>query len=273
MADLYLGKIPIIRRDLNEGFLRGAPADAPSTGAIPRDFDIDPVEMRDSPDGLKLLTDDECLAAYSEQEANQSSLMHRYLNDGTPAFDLLDQDGFPDCWAHSVGHALMMARLKMNLPPVRLNGVAVATMLKQTNGGWCGLSAKFARERGYPVIGTGPGEWPYQSRKGKDTPELEASMAMHKSTEDWYDLGKKEWDQDLSKQQLKTLGVTDCPIAADWNRFSHSMYLMRTVPIGNVWSPLVLNSWKGFGYFGLAVLFDMWPDNAVGIRTATASVN
>lgn len=274
MADLYLGKIPIIRRDLNEGFMRGEPAAPFSTGAIPRDFDVDPVRVGDSPAGMKVLADAECLAAYAEQEANESSLMHRYLgdvNNPKPAFEFLDQNGFPDCWAHSTAHALMMARLKMNLPPVRLNAVAVATLLGQTNGGWCGLSAKFAREHGYPEIGTGPGQWPYQSRKGSQTPELTANMALHKSEEDWYNLGKREYDQVLAKQQLKTLGVTDCPVAADWMKFGHSMYFMRAVPLDGDWHPLVLNSWKGFGYYGLAVLYKMWPDNAVGIRTVVAS--
>ena len=273
MADLYKGKIPIIKKDLNEGFIRGTPDESPSFGCIPRDFNVDPVEMRDSPDGMKIISDSDLDAYFDEQEAQESSLEHLYLNNGTPAFEFLDQDGFPDCWGHSSMHAAMLNRLSMNLPPIRFNGVAVATLLKQTNGGWCGLSAKFARENGCPEVGTGPGQWPYQSRKGKDTPELRANMALHKVTEDWYDLGRKEYDQELSKSQLKTLGSTNCPCPVDYNRFGHSICQVRMVRVEpGHYSPLILNTWKGWGYFGLAVLLDMWPDNACGVRSSTPSV-
>ena len=79
-------------------------------------------------------------------------------------------------------------------------------------GGWCGLSMKFARENGYAVQGTGLGEWPLHSRNLKyDTPELRAAMAMHKAEEDWYDLGRREYDQKLSTRQLATCGFNNIP--------------------------------------------------------------
>lgn len=270
MPELYKGLIPVIRQSLDEGFLRGA---APvQTGAVPRDYDEDPVEMRDSPDSLQLFEDDQILDIYHEQEKYESSLEHLYLRGGKPAFQFLDQNGFPDCWVHSTAHAMMFNRLAQNLPVLRFNAVAGATMMKRTDGGWSGLSMKFAREHGLPVIGTGPGEWPYQSRKGRDTPELREAMALHKVTEGIYDLGKKEWDQTLSKKQQKSTGSLNMPTMIDINRFGHAMLQIRVVPWKNKLCPLVLNSWDQFGHYGLAVLFDIWADGACAITSTTPSV-
>lgn len=270
MPELYKGKIPIVTGSLNAGFLRGLPPAPLATGAVPRDFTIDPVEMRDSPAGMKLYDEKDYDALYDSGEANEDSLEHIYLRAAEAGqFEFLDQNGFPDCWAHSTAHALMVDRLKQNLPFVKLNAVGVATLMNRTNGGWCGASMKFAREHGFPVVGTGPGQWPYQSRRGKDTPELRASMALHKSLEDWYDLGNAEYEQDLSKAQIATCLFNNNPVPSDYNRYGHSMLSLRYVrtPIG--WGLLTLNSWAQFGYYGLCVLLNMWPDNSCALRSST----
>lgn len=272
--EFYKSRIPIIRRSLNDGFIRGTPDVEPSFGCVPRDFSIDPVRMGDSPSGMLLYDPSEYDAIYDKSEEAQDSLEHLYLRGDKAAFEFLDQNGFPDCWAHSTAHSLMLNRMWQNLPPIRFNAVAVATLLRQTNGGWCGLSMKFAREHGYPVIGDGPGQWPYQSRRGNDSPELRASMAMHKSEEDWYDLGSAEYDQTLSTQQLFTCGANNWAAPVDFNKYSHSMCQLRRVRIEKgAWGGLILNSWQGFGYHGLCVIPDSTarPDNAVAIRASTAS--
>lgn len=273
MPELWKGKVPIIRRSLNDGFIRGE-APAVSFGCIERDYDIDPVLMSDSPAAMQLIDPSEYDARYDEQEEQQSALDHMYLRDGsTPAFEFLDQNGFPDCWFHSTAHAVMLKRMLQNLPVVRFNAVAGATLLKQLNGGWSGLSQKFFREHGCPVIGTGPGQWPYQSRKGKDTPELRAEMAKYKVSEDWYDLGRKEWNQSLSDRQLATCGFNNHPAGVDYNAYGHAMCQLRKVRIERGrWGKLTLNSWIGFGYFGLCVIPDdvANPNNAVAVRSTTA---
>lgn len=272
MPDLWKNKIPIIRSSLDEGWLRqGDMPTFAATGAIPRDYDEDPPLMGDSPDGLKLLSDPELVEAFEEQENAQSSLEHMYMRTGSPAFRFADQGRFLDCWTHSTIHCHMFDRLKQNLEPIDFNGVAMATLMGKTRGGWSGLSLKFSREHGLPVTGTGPGEWPFQSRDGRDTPALRANMARFKAEEDWYDLGKREYDQELSRQQLLTLGSQNIPCGVDYNRFGHAMCQVRVVRIGNVWSPMVLNSWKSWGYHGLGILYGMWPDNAVALRASTPS--
>lgn len=274
MPDLYKGKIPIVYRSLNEGFVRGTPAEALAFGCVPRDYDVDPVEMRDSPSEMTLIDPSEYDARYDEAEETESSLEHLYLRGGVvPAFQFLDQGQFPDCWAHSTAHCLMFDRLKQNLPVLRFNAVAVATMLGRTDGGWSGLSMKFGRENGYPVVGDGPGEWPQWTRNRKyDTPELRANMKLHRADELWYDLGRREYDQVLSRRQLDACGFNNVPCATDWNRFGHAMCTIRRVRIERGhWGDLTLNSWQGFGYHGLCVLADMTPDNAVGLRSSTPS--
>lgn len=278
MPEFFQGKIPIIRRSLDEGFIRGTPDEKPSFGCVPRDFDEDPVAMRDSPDAMELVDPSTYDAWFDQQEETKSSLQHIYLpGDGSkPTFEYLDQDGFPDCWAHSTAHAVMLNRAAMNLPPIRFNAVAVATLLKRVDGGWSGLSLKFGREHGFPVIGTDPGEWPYQSRKGKDTPELRASMALHTVAEDWYDLGKREWDQTLSEKQLFTCSANNWATPTDYNAYGHAMCMLRKVRIERGrWGRLTLNSWQGFGYHGLCVIPDdvARVDGAVAIRSSTPSVS
>lgn len=272
-ADLYRGKIPIVRRDLNEGFVRGAPAHAPATGAVPRDLSVDPVLMRDNPSGMTVYPRSEWDARYDAGEANQDSLEHLYLRSAEAGvFQFLDQNGFPDCWCHSTAHAVMIDRLKQNLPFVRLNAVAIATLMSQTNGGWCGLSMKYVRENGIPTVGTGPGQWPYQSRGGRDTPELRANMRLHRDLSDWYDLGRHEYDQDLTRDQIATCLFDNNPTPSDYNRFGHSMLSLRLVRIeAGSWGLLTLNSWALFGYYGLCVLAEMWPDSSCSLRSSTPS--
>lgn len=272
---LYLNKIPICRRSLDEGFIRNRDAgETFATGAIERDYDVDPVEMNDSPAGIQILPDDDGLSSLKSQETNGSALWHMYVRNDQPAFVNLDQGSNGYCWSYSTAHAVMMDRVKQNLPPVRISGAATAAIIKKgrNEGGWNGLSMKWAREHGYAVEGTGPGEWPEQSRNLKyDTPELRASMALHKSEESWYDLGRREYDQVLAKRQIITLATQNIPMPADWMRHGHSMLLISCVVIDGRAHPMVLNSWRGWGWHGLGILYDQWPDNATALRASTPS--
>lgn len=274
MADFYKGLIPIFD-DHSPHEATHPPA--VGFGLVPRDYSIDPETMFAQPTQMRLIPAGEWDARYDEQEATQSSLEHLYLSgpNGAPAFDLLDQNGFPDCWAHSTGHAIMMDRLRQNLPVVRLNAVAVATMLHQTQGGWCGLSAKFAREKGYPEIGTGPGQWPYQSRKGTVTPELTANMTRHMIVDSFVDLTKEVYDQNLTMAQLQTCLFQNNASPVDFNYWSHSVCGIRWVRIEpGAWGLLILNSWANWGRHGLAVLRGnkAIPNGALSLIQTTASV-
>lgn len=262
-------KIPIIRRSLNEGFLRGMPdAEHLSTGAVPRDYAVDPVEMRDSPDSMVLIPESEYDARFDAGNERQDTLEHILLRGiERGEFEFLDQNGFPDCWYHSTAHAAMVACLRDGMPVPRLNAVAGATLLNRLNGAWSGLSMKHMREHGCPTVKT----WPYQSRRGSLTPEVRADMAANKVTEDWYDLGRAEWDQVLATRQLHTCTENNMPAPSDYNRAGHAMVTLRRVRYERgAWGNLTLNSWHGFGYKGLCVLDESWPpDGACALRTLT----
>ena len=273
MADFYKG-IPIIDDEPGARDLMYPPG--VGRGLVPRDYELDPPEMFAPPDQMQLIPASEWDARFDEQEATQSSLEHLYLSgpNGTPAFEHLDQNGFPDCWAYSTGHAIMLDRLKRSpgVVPVRLNPTAVATMLRQTNGGWCGLSAKFAREHGFPEEGSGPGQWPKLSRRGQDTPELRAAMARNRVEEDWTDLTRPVHSQNLTEAQSATCSFNNIPGPEDFNHWAHSVCRIRHVRIERgSWGKLILNSWQGWGRFGLGVLrgSKMPCDGGLAIRRTT----
>ena len=268
--DYYKSTIPIFDPDVSVDFDGLNPANA-TKGYVERDYAKYPEAMFAPPDQMTLIPEGDRDAYYDEQEQQESSLEHLYLSGpgGTPAFEFLDQNGFPDCWCHSTCHSGMFDRLRRFMPVVRYNAVAIATMLKETQGGWCGLSAKFARTEGFPEIGTGPGQWPYQSRKGKDTPELRANMARYKITEDWVDLTRQVYDQNLTNKQLWTCLFSNIPCPVDFNWWGHSVCAVRYVRISaGEWGLLILNSWQGWGRYGLGVLrgSKMIPNGAVATR-------
>jgi hypothetical protein len=177
MADMYKGSIPII--DFDSGHTDLSHPKEATFGCVQRDYNVEPETVRAAPSGLKVYDETEWDALFDEQERLQSSLEHIYLSgpNGTPAFVNLDQKVDGHCWSYSTGHAIMLDRLKRNLSPVRLNPHGVAAMLGRFDGGWCGLSGQFARENGYPVEGTGPGEWPANSNnRANDTAAVRAQM-------------------------------------------------------------------------------------------------
>lgn len=276
MAEFYKGVIPIIdtegaRTDLSH------PAQA-TFGMVPRDYKLYPESMFSAPSELKVIPESEWDARYDEQEATESSLEHMYLRGGQPAFVNLDQNGQGFCWAYSTGHALMLDRLRANLPLVRLNPHATACIIKngRDEGGWCGLSASWARDNGYAVEGNGPDEWPLHAMSLKyDTPALREAMSRHKVIEDYYDLTRQVYDQVMTESQLTTLEFNNIPHQCDYNWWSHSVCGVRKVRIEKgSWGRLILNSWLGWGRFGLAVLrgSQMTPNNAVAVRSSVASI-
>ena len=258
MAEFYKGNIPIIDTDRMATNL-SYPPDV-KFGLVPRDYSKDPESMFAPPSNMVLIPQSEWDARFDMQEETQSSLEHLYLSGpgGGPAFVNLDQNGDGYCWDYSVGHSMMMDRLKRNLPLVRFNPHAGAAIIKggRDEGGWCGLGAKFAREHGMAVEGTGSGQWPLHSRNLRyDTPALRAEMAKYKIEEEWTDLTRQVYDQNLTMAQVATCGFNNIPGPRDYNWWSHSVCGIRWVRIERgSWGQLILNSWKGWGRYGLGVI-------------------
>ncbi len=270
MPSFYKGDIPILddfgskRTDLSHP--KGV-----RFGMVPRDYGVEPEAMFAPPDQMNVVKKADWDAYYDEQEAQKSSLEHVFLRGGAPAFVNLDQNGDGDCWAYSTGHAQMLAILRDTGSCPRFNPHFVATYLKRFNGGWCGASAKVCAEVGNLIEGSGPDEWPLHSHNTQLlTTNRLAAAARYKITEEWRDLTRQVWDNELTSEQLATCAFNNAPAPSDFNWWGHSVCQVRWVRIERgSWGPLILNSWKGWGRHGLAVLrgSQAVADGAVAVRT------
>jgi len=189
----------------------------------------------------------------------------------------LDQNGDGDCWCYSTGHSMMLDYLRAGGFIPRLNPHFIATYLKRFNGGWCGASMEVARDVGCLVEGNGADQWPLWSHStALMNADRIAAAAAHKVVENVYDLTRQEWDQELTSKQLATCGFNNVPAPSDFNWWSHSVCQVRWVRIEKgSWGPLILNSWKDWGHFGLAVLrgSQATADGAVATRSTTPATS
>lgn len=234
-------------------------------GLVPRDFGVDPVTMFAPPDQMPLVPRSEWDARIDEQERQESSLEHLYLRAGWPH---LDQGQFPLCWAHSVAHTALVSRTAANAPYVPLSafGLAMTANGFRNSGGWCGLSAKQARDGGIPL----QADFPQGSiSRDHDTPTMRANAAAFKVTEDWVDLTRTVYDQNLTFDQVASCLLGNIPVALDYSWWAHSICGLRLVRVeAGSYGIKILNSWRGWGDRGMGVLRGQKavPDGAVATR-------
>lgn len=248
-------------------------------GYVPRDYTQHPVEMFDPPSAMKLIPRSEWSARIKELEARKSRLSDVRMtgNAGEP-IPSLDQGQNGYCWGHSTVHAVTLVRAANNLPYVPLSAYAVCATIKKgaNEGGWCGLSAKFLRERGVPSQAL----WPQGDRNYRqhDKPEVWANAALHKVTEEWVDLSAGHVaDQNLTFDQAISCLLNGVPCALDFAWWAHSVCGMDAVEvepgsfgirIWNSWS----DSWQENGT-GVLRGDKARPDGALAIRVTGVSVN
>ena len=167
----------------------------------------------------------------------------------------------------------MLARAVALAPHVRLSAHAVACKVKnfRDEGGWCGLSAKFVRENGIPTVGF----WAEKSMSRTfDTAETWANAAKHKIDEDWVDLTRPVWGQNLTFDQVATCLLLGIPCALDFNHWSHSVCGLRLVRVeAGSYGIKIWTSWTdSWGDRGMGILrgTKAVPDGAVATRTVRA---
>jgi hypothetical protein len=233
-----------------------------------------PMPMLAPPDQIKLIPRGEWSERIKErkrQKATGRDLKAR-MNGGKKHVSL-DQNGQGYCWAYSTGAAVMLTRMAANLPVVRVSPHAVACKIKgfRDEGGWCGLSAKFAREVGYPSVDV----WPEKSMsRQNDRPETWADAAKHKIEEDWVDLAAGHfYYQNLTFDQVATCVLLNRACPVDFNWWQHSVCavgLVRVEP--GSYGLRILNSWsENWGEQGFATLRGnkATPNSALCVRTVT----
>lgn len=243
-------------------------------GYEPRDYSQYPAEMFAPPSEMKLIPRSEWDARIDEQERLGASLEHVRMsaNGGSP-MPSLDQGPVGYCWAHSTTHTVMLQRAVANQPYVPLSAYAVAATIKsgRDEGGWCGLSAQFVRDKGIPSQAL----WPQGDRSYRkyDTPDVWADAAKHKITEDWVDLTRQVYAQNLTFDQVATCLLLNVPVAVDFNWWSHSVCAIRLVRVeAGSYGLKILNSWSDqWGDLGTGILRGSHaePDGAIATRVTT----
>lgn len=256
-----------------------------ATGAVPRDFTVQPRPMTAVVFPLIPLSE------YSERirdkvaAKSQLSDLRNRADNGKP-FASLDQDGQGFCWAYSVTVANMLARLVAGLPYERLSAHSVAWVIKngRDEGGWCGLSMQYVQQKGVMPVSL----WPEKSMNGRqyNTAENWAKAQAYVVTEGWVDLDAEVYDQNLSDEQVDTLCLSNIPGAEDHNWWGHSIGWLDVVDgvslraevrddagkllqlkdfdalwgidtgVGAGYGRRILNSWT-----------DQWEDNGTAILT------
>lgn len=248
-------------------------------GAVPRDYSVQPAEMFEPPDKIPLIPRSEWQGMIQERKEKKSGLIDNWRREaaklGVSVRSLhLDQNGDGHCWAYSVGHTIMMVRCRDNQEYKRLNPHFVATYLKRFNGGWCGISAQVAREIGYLEQGNSPEQWPLHSNNTGLLNETRLKAAgKYKIVEDWVDLTRPVWGQNLTYDQVITCLLMNIPCALDYNWWAHSVCGCDVDWIGGNAVPVILNSWNGWGDDGFARIEGQRaiPDGAVATRAVIAA--
>lgn len=244
-------------------------------GLEPRDYSIHPPEMFAPPSDIKLIPRSEWSARIKDKIANQSQLSDivRKGNGGQP-IPTIDQGPNGYCWGHSTVQGLHVLRAVNNQPYIPLSAYAVCATIKRgvNEGGWCGLSAKFLREKGVPSQKLWPqGDRDYQKY---NKPEVWADAAKHKVTEDYVDLSAAVYDQNLTFDMVATLLLSNIPVALDYNWWAHSICGLDLVEVeANSFGVRIWNSWgDGWGEKGMGILRGQKaiPDGALAQRVVGA---
>lgn len=231
-------------------------------GYVPRDYEVDPIEMFAPPTDIVLIPRNEWSARIKEKEEQKSRLsdIRRSGNKGQP-IPSLDQNGKGYCWAHSTTHTVIVNRAVSNQPYVPLSAYAVACKIKnfRDEGGWCGLSAKFARETGIPSQAL----WPQQSMsQSHDNSETWQNAALHKITEDWVDLTRQVYDQNLTFDMVISLLLSNIPVAVDFNWWGHSVCALDAVEVEP--GSFGIRIWNSWG--------DSWSDMGEGVLRGSKAI-
>lgn len=244
-------------------------------GLVPRDYSIYPQEMFAPPSEIPLIPRSEWDARIDEQESQKASLEHIRLtaNDGKP-IPSYDQNGQGFCWAYSNTGGVTLVRARDGAPYVRLSahGVACKVMNFQDKGAWCGLSAQFIREHGIPTAH----DWPEKSMSRTFDTELTwKNAAGFKITQDYVDLTRPVWGQNLTFDQVATCLLLNIPCAVDFNWWGHSVCALRLVRVeAGSYGIKIWNSWTDqWGELGMSVLRGSRsiPDGAVATRAVIAA--
>jgi hypothetical protein len=202
-------------------------------GGEPRDYGIQPKEVFASADAIQPMTIPELIGRIEELDREEATLDHVLLRArAKKRFTDLYQDGYNFCWAHSTAHAVMLAREVANQPHVPLSAFGLAHLAEaaralNNRGGWCGLSAQAAREKGVPS----QAKYPQLKVLRSVSQDILDDAALYRVSEDFVDLQQPVWYQNLPFETVGTCLQSGRPCALDYNFMSHSVCGIKLVQI------------------------------------------
>lgn len=164
-----------------------------------------------------------------------------------------DQNGQGFCWAYSVTRTVEYARAIMGEDYSPLSAHSVACKVKgfRDEGGWAGLSAQFVRANGVVPESL----WPAKSMsRSYDTAANWEEAAKFRITEDFVDVTRAVYDQNLSWPMQVSLLLQNTPYAGDRNWWGHSTCDFDVDELDGEVVILTDNSWT-----------DGWGENGVGV--------
>lgn len=199
-------------------------------GAVPRDYDVQPPETFSPPSEIKVYSEQELREIIREKDAKKSRNSDILRAAGIRS---MDQGQFGYCWGHSVVGAVQGARAAQGLPHEDLSAFAVCATIKRgrNEGGWCGLAMQFVREKGVPTVARWPqGDADYRKY---DKPEVWADAKTNIVTEDYVDLTREVYNQNLTFMQALSCLAQNFFIAMDFNWWAHSVLGCDPVDLSN----------------------------------------
>ena len=174
----------------------------------------------------------------------------------------LDQNGQGYCWFYSGTMCVMMLRMVANMPYVRLSAHSGAWVIKKgkDQGGWGCQGLDYIQDKGICTVD----DWPEKSMDGRqyNTAENWEKAKQYRVTESWMDLEPRQYDRDMTFDQVMTCLLSNIPVIGDFNWWGHSVCLVdaheldssKSLSDPNRWGTATINSWS-----------DNWGTNGYGI--------
>lgn len=201
-------------------------------GLVPRNYETHPLcySKRAITLDIPLIPRDQLIERIQEGHAKKQFLSYHRRTGGPNGgiIPALDQNGQGYCWMYDPVTALMLLRAVQNLPYVRLSAHGPACLVKgfRDEGGWAALALEHLVTNGVPSVEF----WPEKSMNRSNVTEaMKQNALLHRPAETFIDLVPAVYNRNLTEDQRLTCLVTNTPVCADRNRWSHSTCDMELV--------------------------------------------
>lgn len=218
------------------------------------------------PSEITMIPESEWIPRIRERKKSKTGL--RDLFKAGKVGTVKDQNGQGYCWAYSTTRTCEYVRASMGEDYVPLSAHSIGCKVKgfRDEGGWGGLSAQFVRANGIVPESL----WPAKSMsRSYDTPANWQEAAKYRITEDWVDLTRAVYEQNLTWAQVVSCLLQNIPVVLDYNWWGHSITGVDVDEVDGEVCPDIDNSWTpSWGDNGTARLQGnkRFPDGAVATR-------